>query len=86
MIKQVFEAATMVKPPKGLFNNPQSRAMYAIDLMLDWRNDDMEPMICEINYLPDCARACRYHPSFFNDIFNTLFLNKPENRPVTRIC
>ena len=74
-------------------NNPQSRAMYAIDLMLDWRQDFtnnnnskvIEPIICEINYMPDCKRACKYHPSFFNDVFNTLFLDLVDNQKVTQI-
>jgi tubulin--tyrosine ligase-like protein 12 len=90
MIRQVFEGATMKQAPKGIFNNPQSRAMYAIDLMLDWHeiNEEktIEPMICEINFIPDCTRACKYHPSFFNDVFNTLFLDSHENSNVTKIC
>lgn len=94
MIRQVFEGATMKQPPKGLYNYPNSRAMYAIDLMLDWRDTmqnnekskTIEPMICEINFIPDCTRACKYHPSFFNDVFNTLFLDSHENSNVTKIC
>ena len=91
MIREVFEGATMKYPPKGISNNPQSRAMYAVDLMLDWRTNDngqktIEPMICEINFMPDCTRACKFHPSFFNDVFNTLFLDKSETSKVTRIC
>jgi tubulin--tyrosine ligase-like protein 12 len=76
----------MEKPPKGLCDNYQSRAMYAIDLMLDWREENnartIEPMICEINYMPDCKRACQYHPNFFNDVFNVLFLNESDNSNV----
>lgn len=94
MIKQVFEGAITKEPPRGFANYPQSRAMYAIDLMLDWRIDannnenerTIEPMICEINFMPDCTRACKYHPSFFNDVFYTLFLNEAENHNVTKIC
>ena len=79
----------MEKPPKGLCDNYQSRAMYAIDLMLDWREEDgiktIEPMVCEVNYMPDCKRACLYHPTFFNDIFNVLFLNKLDNSNIIEI-
>jgi len=79
----------MEKPPKGICDNYQSRAMYAIDLMLDWRKENnvktIEPMICEINFMPDCKRACQYHPSFFNDVFNVLFLNESENKNVITI-
>lgn len=64
--------------------------MYAIDLMLDWRKDHnekqtIEPMICEINFMPDCTRACKYHKNFFNDIFNTLFLDIVDHNNVKEI-
>ena len=89
MIRKVFEGATRDDPPKGMANNPQSRAMYAIDLMLDWRQESgaksIEPMICEINFMPDCTRACKYHPYFFNDVFDTLFLDNLEHNRVTKI-
>lgn len=83
MIRQVFEGASGEKPPKGIAHNIQSRAMYAVDLMLDWREENgkrtIEPMICEVNFMPDCSRACRYHPDFFNDVFNTLFVDSLSN-------
>jgi tubulin--tyrosine ligase-like protein 12 len=90
MIRQVFEGACKEKPPKGIAHNVQSRAMYAVDLMLDWREDEkssksIEPMICEINFMPDCTRACTYHPSFFNDVFSTLFLDDNSHNNVTEI-
>lgn len=90
MIRQVFEGASKELPPKGIAHNPQSRAMYAVDLMLDWKKDSngaqtIEPMICEVNFMPDCNRACKYHPSFFNDVFNTLFLDNSDDKNVTEI-
>lgn len=89
MIRQVFEGASKENPPKGIGHNYQSRAMYAIDLMLDWREENqektIEPMICEINFMPDCSRACKYHPSFYNDVFNTLFLDILDHNNVTKI-
>jgi tubulin--tyrosine ligase-like protein 12 len=90
MIRQVFEGASAEKPPKGIANNPQSRAMYAVDLMLDWQQDTngaktIEPMICEVNFMPDCKRACKYHPSFFNDVFNTLFLDETQSSNVNEV-
>lgn len=91
MIRQVFEAASAKEPPKGFSNNPQSRAMYAIDLML---NDErlsngtrnIEPMICECNFMPDCKRACIYYPSFFNDVFNALFSDVTDSSMINKIC
>ena len=90
MIREVFEGATKENPPKGIADYPQSRAMYAVDLMLDWQTDDkgvkcIEPMICEVNFMPDCNRACKYHPSFFNDVFSTLFLDDIEHGHVSVI-
>ena len=91
MIRQVFEGASKEQPPKGISHNYQSRAMYAVDLMLDWQTSGdnktktIEPMICEINFMPDCTRACKYHPNFFNDIFSTLFLDCLDHKNVTKI-
>jgi hypothetical protein len=48
-----------------------SRAIYGLDIMID---EDLEPKVLELNYSPDCTRACKFIPEFFNDIFSTLFL------------
>jgi hypothetical protein len=32
----------------------------------------IDPTLLEITYSPDCHRACKYHPSFMNDVFHTL--------------
>ena len=53
--------------------NYNSRAIYGLDAMLD---DQLEPHIIEINYQPDCTRACKFVPEFYNDIFSTLFFEK----------
>lgn len=45
----------------------------------------MQPQILEVNFNPDCERACKYHPSFFNDVFSTLFLDETDDCHVTRI-
>lgn len=36
MLEEVFLSATSKPPPIGIGHNPQSRAMYAVDIMLQW--------------------------------------------------
>lgn len=80
MFRELFTAATMTPPPRGIAKSPQSRALYAADIMLCWEsnNDEkgVQPKLLEINWMPDCQRACVYYPDFYNDIFSTMFLNK----------
>jgi tubulin--tyrosine ligase-like protein 12 len=59
--------------------------MYAVDLMLVNDNGVMNPLMLEMNFMPDATRACKYHPSFYNDCFALLFLGQEEGLPVTRI-
>ncbi|XP_006890108.1 PREDICTED: tubulin--tyrosine ligase-like protein 12 [Elephantulus edwardii] len=86
--RELFQAACNRPAPLGLWPYPSSRAMYAVDLMLKWeqRPDGkqvMQPQILEVNFNPDCERACKYHPSFFNDVCSTLFLDDPRDCHVT---
>ncbi|CAF94125.1 unnamed protein product, partial [Tetraodon nigroviridis] len=65
--KELFTAATSRPPPYGICPYPSSRAIYAVDLMLKWSTSPngeevMQPQILEVNFSPDCERACRYHP------------------------
>ena len=39
MLKELFEAVVDGKPPAYLAESCQSRAMYAVDLMLQWTDD-----------------------------------------------
>ncbi|XP_068959003.1 tubulin--tyrosine ligase-like protein 12 [Petaurus breviceps papuanus] len=89
---ELFQAATAKPPPLGVCDYPSSRAVYAIDLMLKWdcsppphSRKVMQPQILEVNFNPDCERACKYHPSFFNDVFSALFLDETKNCHVTCI-
>ena len=69
-VKNVMLMACKDCPQMINFN---SRAIYGLDAMLD---DQLEPHIIEINYQPDCTRACKFVPEFYNDIFSTLFFEK----------
>ncbi|KAL6660212.1 hypothetical protein ACP70R_002334 [Stipagrostis hirtigluma subsp. patula] len=86
MIRCVFESASAVHPE---MQNPFSRAIYGVDVMLDNR---FEPKILEVTYCPDCGRACKYDTQalvgsqdvirgrdFFNTVFGCLFLDEVTN-------
>lgn len=79
MLREILENAVKETPPRGLSPNLQSRALYAADIILEWTKDEeIQPKILEINWMPDCARACNYYPDFYNDIFKLLFLGQPN--------
>lgn len=79
ILRELFVAATKEKPPRGIGISPQSRGLYAIDVMLALEDGEMLPKLLEVNFMPDCKRACEYYPDFYNDIFKLLFLE--DNRP-----
>lgn len=80
MFAELFTAATSKDPPCGIAKSPQSRALYAADVMLSWRKEGpqtvIQPLLLEVNWMPDCRRACEYYPDFYNDIFSVMFLDK----------
>jgi len=80
VFRQVFEAAVARPPPKGIAESPQSRAVYAADLILEWKDSEIRPKLLEVNFTPDCQRACEYYPDFYNDIFGCLFLDNDDPR------
>ncbi|XP_065369083.1 tubulin--tyrosine ligase-like protein 12 [Calliphora vicina] len=87
MLYEMLECATKGSAPSAIQPCPQSRAVYAADIMLDWIpscNDTkdaskMQPKLLEVNWTPDCKRACDYYPEFYNDIFKLLFLNEAND-------
>ncbi|GFR57698.1 tubulin--tyrosine ligase-like protein 12 [Elysia marginata] len=90
MLRELFQAASSLPAPQGIAHSPQSRAMYAVDLMLAWDTKPsgekvIQPMLCEVNYSPDCDRACKYHSSFANDLFSVLFLDDTEDKHVVAL-
>lgn len=75
MLKEVFQNATSKSPPCGISANVQSRGLYAADIMLSWNeNQQIQPKLLEINFVPDMKRACEYYNDCYNDIFKLLFL------------
>lgn len=80
IFSELFIAATSRDPPIGIAKSPQSRALYAADIMLSMQKEGpdnvMQPLLLELNWMPDCHRACEYYPDFYNDIFSVMFLDK----------
>lgn len=92
MLYELLMSASSKKPPCGIAASVQSRALYAADIMLAWEEGvngetRIQPKLLEVNFTPDCKRACEYYPDFYNDVFKLLFLNEHDNevfRQLTR--
>lgn len=50
-----------------------------MDLMID---KTYQPKLLEMTFSPDCTRACKYTPSFYNDLFETLFFGVPNENMI----
>ena len=46
---------------------------------------EYQPKLLELTFSPDCNRACKYSPSFYNDLFETLFYGKENPRMIKLI-
>ena len=79
MIRQVFERAILKEPPCGMLPCCRSRAVYAVDLILDQCG---QPYLLEMNFMPDIERACLYYPTFINDILSMLFLDESNHNVI----
>ena len=53
-----------------------NRGMYGFDLMIE---EDFKVRVTEVTFSPDCDRACRFNPQFFNSVFNHLFMNEMDH-------
>lgn len=81
MLYEMLQCATGSPAPCGIQPCSQSRALYAADIMLSWDRGEtaIQPKLLEVNWTPDCKRACDYYPEFYNDIFKLLFLNETND-------
>ena len=63
--------------------SPYTKAMYGIDMML---TNEMQPVVLECNFQPDCHRACDLCPTFVDDVFEVLYTDQPvTNERVVQI-
>ncbi|CAF2739116.1 unnamed protein product [Rotaria sp. Silwood2] len=85
MFREAFQCATIEEPPFGIASCLSSRALYAADLMLEMIDNKVQPKLLEINFTPDCHRACTFYPNFYNQVFNVLFRNISEEQDVIDI-
>ena len=91
MMKECFMSASYFKsPPRGMAHSAQSRAIYALDMILKWNEDkiktEMVPQLLECNFNPDNQRACKYHPNFYNHCLKALLSDVDISEiPVTEI-
>lgn len=91
MLLEVFQAATSKDPPAGITHFPLSRAIYGIDLLLQWQKDDkgqrfVQPMLSEVNFACDYTSWMEEYPEMLNDAFSTLFFNDTKGREDRVIC
>ena len=86
MFRELFHCATVEEPPLGIGSCLSSRALYAADVILELNNNnEIQPKLLEINFTPDCHRACSYYPDFYNQIFNVLFRDRTDDRDIVDI-
>jgi len=78
-IQQFFLSATKCPPPYGLGHYNNSRALYAVDVMLKWNKTtltegrSLQPILLECNFLPDCSQTFNTDSDFMNKVFKFLF-------------
>lgn len=70
-IKKAFAAAAV----QYKMSAPNARSIYGVDIML---TDTFQPQILEVTYCPELKLVARQQPSFINDAFACLFLDKTE--------
>ncbi|CAF5084677.1 unnamed protein product [Rotaria magnacalcarata] len=85
IFREVFHCATIEEAPLGIGSCLSSRAVYAADLVLESKNNRIQPKLLEIKFSPDCHRACTIYPNFYNQIFNLLFRGVTDDQDLADI-
>ncbi|CAM4757603.1 unnamed protein product [Rotaria magnacalcarata] len=85
IFREVFHCATIEEAPLGIGSCLSSRAVYAADLVLESKNNRIQPKLLEIKFSPDCHRACTIYPNFYNQIFNLLFRGVTDDQDLVDI-
>ncbi|CAF1448631.1 unnamed protein product [Rotaria sp. Silwood1] len=87
IFQEVFQCATIEEPPFGFGSCLSSRALYTADVILEYKNhnNNIQPKLLEINFSPDCHRACTSYPTFYNQIFNVLFRDLTDDKDIVDI-
>ncbi|CAD8093778.1 unnamed protein product [Paramecium sonneborni] len=80
MVRQLFIALRTHQP--DMANQTKNRSVYGMDLMID--SNGFQPKLLEMTFSPDCTRACKYTPTFYNDLFECLFFGV-ENQNMIQI-
>lgn len=67
VILDVFVAASKQPAPLGFADLPANQsgdafAVYGVDVML---TDQLQPVLLEVNFAPDCLRACQVSDTYF---------------------
>ncbi|CAL8072971.1 unnamed protein product [Calicophoron daubneyi] len=99
-LADLFTSATRLPSPQGITHCLQSRALYSVDLMLEWQEDvshetggrsafchQVHPLVCKVRAAPDFAGICEQHPLFYDHVFGCLFFDdSAEKCNVTKIA
>ena len=62
-------------------NENPAKAMYGFDVLL---TDDLQPVLMEVQWAPDCVKAVELYPTFWDSVLGALYLDEEEN--VIRVC
>ena len=83
MIQYVTDNPTI---PSTAFKCEYSRALYGIDVMFKkGENGRYQPVILEVNFNPDSTMFSSFYPTFHNEYFQLLFMDKIDETKFTKL-